>query len=248
MKNHKEIIKTEWKEINTRMLQMPAFQRLASGQLSVEHYMSVMRQTYLQTRDNPQVQAAVTMKIQGAARSLIKKMMGHALAEVGHDQLALADLANLGEDIHDVASMRPLPGTAAMMGFSYHAAMHMSPAAYFGYLYYLESMPVHSGKAHLERLHAMGIPEAATSFIDEHAQFDVQHMRLNDEYIQALVIDDQSCADFIFGMRTTATLYGRMIEDAFAAADIGHKCFDRNPKEASATQNSTASASLRHAS
>jgi len=228
-------IKQEWIQIHNKMLKMSPFARLASGDLKVDHYKSVMRQTYLQTRDNPQVQAAVTMKIQGPAREMIRKMMGHSLAEVGHDQLALADLFALGEDIKDLASMRPLPGTASLMAFSYHAGMHMRPAVYYGYLYFLESMPVHSGQAHLERLKKLGIPEAAMTFIEEHAAFDVGHMKLNEEYISALVTDEQSFQDFVFGMRTTATLYGRMLEDAFAAADEGISCYDINPSEADAT-------------
>jgi len=240
MSDYSEKIRQEWKKIHTAMLAMPAFQRLANELLTIEHYRSILRQIYIQTRDNPQVQAAVTIKIQGKSRTIIKKMMGHALSEVGHDQLALEDLKTLGEDVESIGSMRPLPGTAALMAFSYHAGMHMTPACYFGYLYFLESMPVTSGQAHISRLKALGVPEKAMTFIKEHAQFDVNHMRLNEEYISELVTDELALADFIFGMRTTATLYARMLEDAFSAADNGYTCLDRNERESSATQHQVA--------
>lgn len=228
---YQDRIFSEWTNINNEMLESKAFQRLNKESLSPEHYKSVLRQTYLQTRDNPQVQAAVTMKLTGKSRSIIRKMMGHALSEVGHDQLALNDLRVLGEDTDAVTRMRPLPGTAALMGFSYHAAMHMNPAVYFGYLYYLESMPIKSGQAHMDRLRSLGVPEEAMTFIDEHAKFDVAHMKLNQEYIDTLVQSEEDFQDFVFGMRTTATLYSRMIEDAFAAADKLKSHFELNLKE-----------------
>jgi len=90
---------------------------------------------------------------------------------------------------------------------------------YLGYIYHLESMAVTSGPIWIERLKERGIPETALTFVEEHSQFDVAHMRLNEEYIAAFVRSDEDLEDFLYGAHTASVLYARMLEDAFVAAD-----------------------------
>lgn len=180
---------------------------------------------------NPSLQAAASLKFMGAQRVVMKEYLGHALSEVGHDQLAVDDLRVMGEDVSALSTYRPLAGTSALMSFGYYAAMGCSPAVYFGYLYHLESMPVKSGGAYIQRLKSIGVPDEALSFVEEHAKFDVSHMKLNEEYLQMFVQNDKNFEDFVFGMRTCSILYARMLEDAFAAADQGRMFYDRNRAE-----------------
>ncbi len=238
MKNYKAIIKTEWNKIFEEISSMPGFKRLGESDLTVEHYKSVLRQIYLQTRDNPSLQAAASLKFTGMQRDIMKKYMGHALSEVGHDQLAVSDLKAMGENVEDLPTYRPLAGTSAMISFGYYAAMACPSAVYLGYLYHLESMPVRSGGVYIQRLKSIGVPEDALSFVEEHAKFDVSHMKLNEEYLGVFVRSEEDLENFIYGMRTCGVLYARMLEDAFSAADQMKSHFHINEAERR-TENTT---------
>jgi len=231
MKNYVEIIQNEWNQAFLEMSQQRGFQRLLNDDLGIEHYKNALRQIYLQTRDNPSLQAAATLNFKGTQRDLMKKYLGHALSEVGHDQLAIEDLKALGEDVTQLCTYRPLPGTSALMGFGYYAATGCAPAVYLGYIYHLESMPMKSGGMYISKLKALGVPESALTFIDEHAKFDVAHMKLNEEYIKTFIQNDEDLENFLFGMRTSAALYSKMLEDAFAYADRGISSLGYNVSE-----------------
>ena len=91
----------------------PAIARLRSGSLGIEHYKAYLRETYYYTRENPQIQALATVFFRGSDREMVSLFMKHATSEIGHDQLALDDLAALGEDVGDIPRGFPLPNTTA---------------------------------------------------------------------------------------------------------------------------------------
>ncbi len=213
------------------MMSTHGFKRLNEGQFATEHYKSFLRQIYLHLREHPQIQASVTKRLKGMSRSIVRKLMTHALTEIGHLQLLLEDLKLLGESVEDIQSFHPLPATAALIAFFNHAATDLNLATFFGAQYFFESLSVYSGEAQLDRLRSLGIPDEAMTYIEEDSFANVSHMKLNEDYVAALVIDEASFQDFLFGMRTTAYLYGRMIEDCLAAADRGVRLHERNYSE-----------------
>lgn len=211
------------KDFNTAMQgaqQSPAVTRILSATLRPAHYQEMLRQIYFQVRENPQIQACATAYFRGHQRTQVGSFLKHATQEVGHDQLALNDLAAMHIDTTDLPARNPLPATAAVTAFAYYQIQHLNPVGYLGYLFFLEFMPTGHGAVYVQAFKHAGVPDGAFSFIQEHVTVDVAHNRLMERYVRELVVTDADYQCVRYAMQTTAKLYSRMIEDAFAEADL----------------------------
>lgn len=193
--------------------------RVSSGQMTLTHYKSFLREIYFYTREDPQLQAFATAWFRGEDRSVVRMFLKHAISEIGHDQLALNDLATLGGDVADIPSQFPLPTTVALTSFPYWSIQFLSPVSYLGYLYFLEALPTTSGGALMQSLRQSGVPENAMTFIQDHTTIDVAHIKLMDSYVEKLIRTERDFVDVSYAMTTTAKLYELMIEGAMQAAD-----------------------------
>lgn len=168
-------------------LNSSVIRHVASGKLTTAEYASVLREIYFYSREDPQLQAFATAWFKGADRALVRLFLKHAIAEVGHDQLALNDLTALGYDATLLRSGFPLPTTIALTSFPYWAVQFLSPVSYLGYLYFLEALPTTAGGDLIAALESAGIPGETMSFLREHATVDVAHIKLMGRYVSSLV-------------------------------------------------------------
>ncbi len=199
--------------------QAPVMRQLLAGDLSVKHYKQILRQIYHYTRDNPQIQALAAVHFRGTDRDAVRMFFRHASSEIGHDQMALNDLASLGEDISSIPIEYPLPETAAFNAFVFHLIQHGNPVGYLGYLYFLEFLPTSSGATYMDILERAGIPRSAMTFLAEHTTVDVHHNRLMEQYAERLIRDQDDFDAVIYTMRATARLYAVMLRAAIEQAD-----------------------------
>jgi pyrroloquinoline quinone (PQQ) biosynthesis protein C len=199
--------------------QSPALQRLSSGNITIEHYKSYLRQIYHYTKDNPQIQALATVYFRGDDRDLVKMFYKHAISEIGHDMLALRDLETLGEDTSRIRTEYPLPATIALNAFVYWQIYNHNPIGYLGYLFFLEFLPTSSGNDYMRLLEGIGVPKEAMAFILEHATVDVAHNKLMEKYAEHLIHTESDLDAVIYAMRATGKLYSDMLLAAFEQAD-----------------------------
>lgn len=218
MDAHRALVET-WNACHARLNQSAVFRKMAAGTLTRREYAAILRQIFHHARENPQLQALATARFRGEQRGLVKMFCKHAIAEVGHDQLALNDLAALGEDVGEIPFERPLPATFALLASAFHMIEHHNPVAYVGYLFHLEYTPVQVGARSMDALAACGIPREAMGFLAEHAHADVAHCRLLRHYADQLVRTEADLADVLYMQRITAEGYERMLEQAVETAD-----------------------------
>lgn len=197
----------------------PGMQRLAGGELGLEHYKSYLRQVFHHTRENPQLQALATVYFKGHQRSVVKRFFKHATSEIGHDQLALNDMAALGQDVSAIPVENPLPATSALLAYGFYQIYVKNPVGYLGYLYFLEFTPTQNGPAYMDQLRGLGVPNEALTFLKDHTTIDQGHNRLMHSYLEDLVTSSEDVQVVAYAMRTTGHLYARMVEDAFRHAD-----------------------------
>jgi pyrroloquinoline quinone (PQQ) biosynthesis protein C len=199
----------------------PALRRLLAAELTVAHYQALLREIYFYSRESPQFFAMVPVHLRGERREFTKRMLQHACSEAGHDHLALNDLRALGVSVDKLPAERPLPETAALIGFSYYLIQYLNPVSYLGFVFHLEYLPTHFGEQYARGLLGAGIPPAAMTFIGEHVEADVGHNRLMADYVDNLLVTERDVEDTIYAMRVTSNLYARVFEAAFRAADEG---------------------------
>ena len=222
MKSPKLIqIETAWFAEAPRFNVMSGMQRLLSGDLTVAHYQSLLREIYFYARESPPFFAAILIHLRGAQREYIKKMLQHARSETGHDALALADLHALGVNTKNIPNERPLPATSALIGFSFYLIQYLNPVSYLGFVFHLEYLPTNFGQQYVKGFLQAGVPTNAMSFLLEHNEADVGHNLLMADYVENLLLNERDVADTIYAMQVTATLFANVVEAAFRRVDEG---------------------------
>jgi pyrroloquinoline quinone (PQQ) biosynthesis protein C len=208
-----------WGAIEAHFISSRPLMRLARSELSIAHYIAFLRETYFYTREDPQIQAVATAWFRGSDREMVKPFLKHAVSEVGHDQMALDDMAALGCDVSEIPDGRPLPATAALISFPLYAIQYRSPVSYLGYLFFLEFLPTSKGGDIAAALSRMGVPAAAMSFLAEHRSVDVHHNRMMTLYANHMLRTPADTAEVVYAMEVTGALYANMVEGAFESAD-----------------------------
>lgn len=193
--------------------------RLMSGDITVEEYRWVLRQIFHHSRENPQLQALATVYFRGHEREVIKRFYKHASSEIGHDQLALNDLAALGVDDSTIPYENPLPATTALLSYCYYQIQNLDPVGYLGYLYFLEFTPTRGGAGFVEALKRAGVSDDAFSFLNDHIVVDVGHNNLMKTYLRDLVVSEHQANTVIYSMRVTGQLYANMLDQAMRQAE-----------------------------
>jgi len=217
--NNLETIKAAWMQELEAFNQSAVIQRVLSGNLTVEHYKSFLREIYFHTRENPQLQAYAATWFKGDQRKYVKQFYKHASSEIGHDQLALNDINTLGGDTSDIPNQRPLPETLALVSFGFYQVQFLNPIGYLGYLFHLEFTPTAHGEVYMQALANAGVPREAMTFIADHATIDVGHNKLMEGYAEHIIHSEEDLEDVIYAVRVTARLYARMVEAALERAD-----------------------------
>ena len=201
-------------------LDSPSITSLMEGRFTVEHYKSVLRQVFHHTRENPQLQASATVYFRGHQREVIQSFYRHATSEIGHDQLALNDYSSLGGDPSFVPYENPLPATLALLGYGFYQIYNRNPLGYLGYLFFLEFTPTTAGGGVMDALRAVGVPDWAMTFLQDHTVVDVGHNKLMEGYVANLVRHDWQADVVSAAMHATGNLYANMLDEAVAFADV----------------------------
>lgn len=219
--NANEHLADVFDDVITSFNNCEGMQRFRNLELEKAHYAALMRETYFYTRENPQIQAAATAFFRGGQREVVKDFLRHATSEIGHDQLALNDMAAVGFDSSGIAETRPLPSTIALTAFAYYQIYGMNPVGYLGYLYFLEFMPVRCGADYIGALTQMQVPAEATTFLQDHSVIDVGHTQAMTSYVDNLIHNQHDLDAVVYGLRVTGELYSHFANGAIASADSG---------------------------
>ena len=101
-------------------------------------YLSQIAQQY--SPHSPVVMALAASRCMSSHRELSRYLLHHAREEQGHDSWAFEDLLALGCSRAEMASARPVPSCAGMIGYTYFIAEHANPVGLFGWMYVLEAV------------------------------------------------------------------------------------------------------------
>ncbi|MEM7705658.1 MAG: iron-containing redox enzyme family protein [Pseudomonadota bacterium] len=225
-----QAIQQQFESALAEFSQCRAIKLLQSGDMTVDDYKWVLRQIFHHARENPQIQALATVYFRGEQREAVRGFLTHAVSEIGHDKLALNDLACLGEDVSGIPTENPLPATTALIALPFYQIYNLNPVGYLGYLYFLEFTPTSVGGAYMEALAAKGVPPEAMTFLKDHVTIDVGHNKLMEGYIEKLVNTEADLSAVSYAMQVTARLYANMLDGAVEQARKNID-FGRNTEE-----------------
>ena len=217
--NIKAEIDRAFAETVSAFMTTPAIQSIRAGKLTLGGYKSILREIYHYTKEDPQIQAYASVYFRGEDRESVKLFLRHAISEIGHEKLALADAEALGDDVSGIEYTQPLPSTIAFTAFGFYQITFGNPVAYLGYLYFLEFLPTQQGGIFKDALLMAGIPESATTFLRDHMSVDIGHNQLMEKYLATLIRTRADLDAVIYTMRVSGVLYAHMLQGAIERAD-----------------------------
>jgi pyrroloquinoline quinone (PQQ) biosynthesis protein C len=222
-------IESEWDNCFRTLADGEFFRRLRTGGLSRAHYMAFLAEEYHNTTENPRIMALFISHLHTGAHKAAGKLLRHAAQEMGHNDMALADLKVLGGDDAGVRAARPLPATEALAAFISFEIQRRNPKAFLGYLYHMESISLRMAGSAGDIFKNMQIPETALSFLREHAEADPAHMTLNRDYLEAFILDETDLEAVLYGMKGSCLLHGLMFQGILDSVE--HKGYfeERHP-------------------
>lgn len=208
----KERVEAEWARCYAVLAQGEFYQRLAQGHLTLDHYAAFLAEEYHNTTLNPKTMALFIARLGIDYHRCAAMLLKHAAHEMGHNEMALSDLKVLGRDADAVRKGRALPATEALAAFVVFETEHRNPLTFLGYLYHMEAISLKLAGGGSDILARMGIPESALTFLREHADADVGHMKMNDQYLEAFIRSEEDLDAVLYGIRTSCMLHGLMFQ------------------------------------
>jgi pyrroloquinoline quinone (PQQ) biosynthesis protein C len=155
----------------------PAVQQILNGQPALASYKAYLTDVWHYAQHSAAVIGLAGARCVADNPMLADYLLHHAREELGHEKWALDDLAAIGVAHAAIASTRPSPSCAAMIGYEYYLAGHANPVGLFGWLYVLEAMGEDLGPVISQRLSkALGATDHV-HFIQGHGEVDVAHTK-----------------------------------------------------------------------
>ncbi len=182
-----------------------------TGRSLREDYVAYLTNVYHYARFSPVIMAAAAARSVQAHPELSLYLLRHAAEEQGHDGWALEDLRKLGVSEAEVASTRPTPCCAALVGYVHDLATNGNPIATFGWMYVLEAVGADIGNIAGEQLgNAHGSADGPVKFVAGHGQADASHSVEIEEQIHRFVEDPKDREAVCETARVVSHLYTTM--------------------------------------
>jgi hypothetical protein len=133
-------------------------------------YCHWLAQAYYMVKHTTRFASFAASRIDFKDERLHKSLLQHLREEVGHEMLALKDLKSMGWTLNETPEMME---TKFMIQNQYYW-IAKSPYTHYGFIWVLEALAVLRGKELVKRM-SKHHPENCFSFIDVHAEEDVDH-------------------------------------------------------------------------
>lgn len=163
------------KETELGILRAPITQALMADQLEADLYQKYLLNVWHYALHSSKVIGLAGSRAVNSHPELADYLFHHAQEEMGHDEWVMEDLTQLGWTRERVASTRPTPHCAAMIGYEYYLAGIANPVSLFGWLYILEAMGDDLGREVGRRIASHPALANSVKFVVGHGEADEAH-------------------------------------------------------------------------
>jgi hypothetical protein len=203
-----------WQEILDRPLAANLRQTLAAGNRRL--YALWLCQVAHQTRHTSAHQALVATRINEVDSLYAKYCYRHALEEVGHEEMALHDLRQMGFVASCVDDLPPpLPATRKLTALLYDLAQREHPASRLGFSYWAEKCYPFLQLLVSGVQSSLGLSKGQMTFFLSHATIDEQHGRDVERAIQHVCESPEAWAAVEYGMSATLGLAVEIFKEVY---------------------------------
>lgn len=202
------------------LLAAPVLQRAQRGEVRLAEYTAFLTQAYHHVRHTVPLLMAVGARLDDDKAWLRTAVIEYITEEAGHEEWVLDDLEACGVERTAARRSRPAPATELMVAYAYDTVQRVNPLGFFGMVQVLEgtSVAIATGAAAGIQA-ALGLPDAAFSYLRSHGALDREHLalfaalmdRITDPAEQALIVH-------------AARMFYRLYGDLFRGLDGDEPC------------------------
>ncbi len=191
------------------LLSSPIIVNCLRGDVSRESYLAFLGQAFHHVRHTTPLLMALGGRLPERLAWLRRPVAEYIDEEIGHEEWILNDIAAAGGDAEAVRKSRPGLPAEVMVAYAYDLVNRGNPAAFFGMVFVLEGTSVAMALNAADRIQqALGLPDAAFSYLRSHGTLDQEHTRHLAELVDKMTPEDQ--ADVVHAARVFFRLYAEI--------------------------------------
>ncbi len=191
------------------LLLSPIIANCLRGEVSLESYLAFLGQAYHHVRHTTPLLMSVGGRLPERLAWLRRPVAEYIDEEIGHEEWLLNDIAAAGGNAEAVRKSHPGLPAEVMVAYAYDLVNRGNPAAFFGMVFVLEGTSVAMALNAAERIQrALGLPDAAFSYLRSHGTLDQEHTRHLAELVEKMAPEDQ--ADVVHAAKVFFRLYAEI--------------------------------------
>ena len=191
------------------LLSSPIIVNCLRGDVSRESYLAFLGQAFHHVRHTTPLLMALGGRLPERLAWLRRPVAEYIDEEIGHEEWILNDIAAAGGDAEAVRKSRPGLPAEVMVAYAYDLVNRGNPAAFFGMVFVLEGTSVAMALNAADRIQqALGLPDAAFSYLRSHGTLDQEHTRHLAELVEKMTAEDQ--ADVVHAAKVFFRLYAEI--------------------------------------
>lgn len=189
------------------LLAAPAIADCLRGQVTRERYLAFLAEAYHHVKHTTPLLMSLGGRLPGRLTWLRRAVAEYIEEEIGHEEWILNDIAAAGGDPEAVRTSSPGLPAEVMVAYAYDLIARGNPAGFFGMVFVLEGTSVALALAAADRIQsALGLPDAAFSYLRSHGTLDQEHTRTLAGLLERMEAGDQ--AEVLRRARVFFKLYG----------------------------------------
>ena len=191
------------------LLSSPIIVNCLRGDVSRESYLAFLGQAFHHVRHTTPLLMALGGRLPERLAWLRRPVAEYIDEEIGHEEWILNDIAAAGGNAETVRKSRPGLPAEVMVAYAYDLVNRGNPAAFFGMVFVLEGTSVAMALNAADRIQqALGLPDAAFSYLRSHGTLDQEHTRHLAELVEKMTPEDQ--ADVVHAAKVFFRLYAEI--------------------------------------
>ncbi len=200
------------------LIATPIIQGCLHGAVSLPSYRAFLHEAYHHVRHTVPLLRACHARVEAMPQHawLLPALDEYVEEEQGHDEWILDDLEVCGVPRAQVIAAGPAHATEVMVAYAYDTIARGNPLGFFGMVHVLEGSSVALALSAADRIQAaLGLPDAAFSYLRSHGTLDQEHT----QHFELLMDRIEAPADqaaIVHAARAFYRLYG----DVFRALPL----------------------------
>ncbi len=190
-----------------KLFAAPAIAACLRDEVTLQTYLAFLQEAFHHVRHTTPLLMAVGSRLPERLDWLRKPVAEYIEEEIGHEEWVLGDIAAAGGDAVAARASRPQLAAEVMVAYAYDLAQRRNPAGFFGMVFVLEGTSVALALHAADLIqHALGLPDAAFSYLRSHGTLDQEHTRHLADLVNRMTPEDQ--AEVLHCARVFYHLYG----------------------------------------